>query len=91
MDWRVLVTVAHVVAAFWFVAGYVGTNVLTEVARRATTHDGRVAALAPFARCYRGAYELSVVARRRDPVPRPLSVTDTSKVAPARPLVARLV
>jgi len=46
MDWRVLATVAHVLAAFWFVAGYVGTNVLTEIARRATTHEARVAALA---------------------------------------------
>ena len=46
MDWRILATVAHVLAAFWFVAGYVGTNVLTEIARRATTHQARVAALA---------------------------------------------
>jgi uncharacterized membrane protein len=46
MDWRVLATVAHVLAAFWFFAGYVGTNALTEIARRAATHDGRVAALA---------------------------------------------
>ena len=46
MDWRVLAVVAHVLAAFWFVAGYVGTNALTEIARRATTHEARVAALA---------------------------------------------
>lgn len=41
-----MVVVAHVLSAFWFVAGYVGTNALTEVARRATTQEGRVAALA---------------------------------------------
>ena len=46
MDWRAVATVAHVLAAFWFVAGYVGTNVLTEIARRAATHDSRVAAVA---------------------------------------------
>ena len=46
MDWRAVAIVAHVLGAFWFVAGYVGTNVLTEIARRATTHDARVAALA---------------------------------------------
>ena len=46
MDWRVLATVAHVLAAFWFVAGHVGTNALTEIARRATTREARVAALA---------------------------------------------
>jgi uncharacterized membrane protein len=34
-----------VLAAFWFVAGYVGTNVLTEIARRAPSHEARVAAL----------------------------------------------
>ena len=45
MDWRALALVAHVLAAFWFVAGYVGTNVLTEIARRANTHEERVAAL----------------------------------------------
>jgi uncharacterized membrane protein len=46
VDWRAIATVAHVLAAFWFVAGYVGTNALTEIARRTTTHDNRVAALA---------------------------------------------
>ena len=46
MDLRAVAAVAHVLAAFWFVAGYVGTNALTEMARRATTHDARVAALA---------------------------------------------
>jgi len=46
VDWRTVATVAHVLAAFWFVAGYVGTNLLTEIARRATTHDRRIAALA---------------------------------------------
>ena len=45
MDWRAVAIVAHVLAAFWFVAGYVGTNALTEIARRATTHEARVAAL----------------------------------------------
>ena len=46
MDWRDIAILAHVLAAFWFMAGYVGTNVLTEVARRAKTHEARVAALA---------------------------------------------
>jgi uncharacterized membrane protein len=45
VDWRALAIVAHVLAAFWFVAGYVGTNVLTEIARRAPSHQARVAAL----------------------------------------------
>jgi hypothetical protein len=46
VDWRAVAVVAHVLAAFWFVAGYIGTNALTEIARRAATHDARVAALA---------------------------------------------
>lgn len=46
VDWRAIAILAHVLAAFWFVAGYVGTNALTEIARRAATHDSRVAALA---------------------------------------------
>ena len=45
MDWRSVAVVVHVLAAFWFVAGYVGTNALTEIARRAATHEARVAAL----------------------------------------------
>lgn len=45
MDWRSVAVVAHVLAAFWFVAGYVGTNALTEMARRSATHEARVAAL----------------------------------------------
>ena len=39
MDWRSLLVLAHVLAAFWFVAGYVGTNLCTEMARRSTTDD----------------------------------------------------
>jgi hypothetical protein len=35
----------HVLAAMAFVSGYVGTNVMTEVARRARTMDERKAAL----------------------------------------------
>ena len=45
MDWRTAAILAHVLSASWFVAGYVGTNVLTEIARRAKTHEARVAAL----------------------------------------------
>jgi uncharacterized membrane protein len=37
---------AHLLAAFAFVAGYVATNVLTEMARRAATSADRRAALA---------------------------------------------
>jgi len=44
VDWRAVATEAHVLAAFWFVAGYVGTNALTEIARRAATHEASVAA-----------------------------------------------
>ena len=39
MDWRVVVVLAHVLAAFWWVAGYVGTNLCTEIARRSTTDN----------------------------------------------------
>ena len=39
MDWRGLVLLAHVVAAFWWIAGYVGTNVCTEIARRSTSDE----------------------------------------------------
>jgi len=39
MDWRALAVLAHALAAFWFVAGYVGTNLCTEMARRSTTDD----------------------------------------------------
>jgi hypothetical protein len=39
MDWRPIVVLAHVLAAFWYVAGYVGTNLCTEIARRSTTDD----------------------------------------------------
>ena len=39
MDWRSVLVLAHVLAAFWFVAGYVGTNLCTEMARRSTTDD----------------------------------------------------
>jgi uncharacterized membrane protein len=39
MDWRSVLVLAHVLAAFWFVAGYAGTNLCTEMARRSTTDD----------------------------------------------------
>jgi uncharacterized membrane protein len=39
MDWRTIVVLAHVLAAFWWFAGYVGTNVCTEIARRSTSDD----------------------------------------------------
>jgi len=40
-----LALLAHLLAAFAFVAGYAGTNVLTGLARRATSLDDRRAAL----------------------------------------------
>jgi len=46
MDWRPIVVLAHVLAAFWWFAGYVGTNFCTEIARRSTTDDDCRAALA---------------------------------------------
>ena len=46
MDWRALVVLAHVFAAFWWFAGYAGTNLCTEIARRSTTDDDCRAALA---------------------------------------------
>jgi uncharacterized membrane protein len=45
MDWLALVLLAHVLSAFWWIAGYVGTNVCTEMARRSTTDDDCRAAL----------------------------------------------
>ena len=39
MDWRALVLLAHVLAAFWWFAGYAGTNLCTEIARRSTSDD----------------------------------------------------
>src|SRR5262245_37799510 len=39
MDWRSVVVLAHVLAAFWWFAGYAGTNRCTEIARRSTTDD----------------------------------------------------
>jgi uncharacterized membrane protein len=39
MDWRPIVVVAHVLAAFWWFAGYAGTNICTELARRTTSDD----------------------------------------------------
>ena len=39
MDWRAIVLLAHVLAAFWWIAGYVGTNLCTEIARRSTTDE----------------------------------------------------
>ncbi len=38
---QALVLVAHVGSAFWFVIGFVGAGVLTELARRAATGDER--------------------------------------------------
>jgi len=45
MDWRAVVVLAHVLAAFGFVAGYVGTNLCTELARRTRSDQDRRAAL----------------------------------------------
>jgi uncharacterized membrane protein len=39
MDWLAVLTLAHVLSAFWYAAGYVGTNLCTEMARRSTTDD----------------------------------------------------
>ena len=39
MDWRIVVVLAHVLAAFWYVVGYAGTNLCTEMARRSTSDD----------------------------------------------------
>ena len=39
MDWRAVALLAHVLAAFWWIAGYVGTNLCTEIARRSTTDE----------------------------------------------------
>jgi len=39
MDWRIVVVLAHVLAAFWYIAGYVGTNLCTEIARRSTSDE----------------------------------------------------
>lgn len=39
MDWRPVAVLIHVLAAFWYVAGYVGTNLCTELARRARKDD----------------------------------------------------
>jgi len=46
MDAQRLALLAHIFAVLAFVSGYVGTNVMTEVARRADTLDGRRMALA---------------------------------------------
>jgi uncharacterized membrane protein len=45
MDWRAVAVLAHVLAAFWFVAGYIGTNLCTELARRARSDQERRSAL----------------------------------------------
>jgi uncharacterized membrane protein len=45
MDLRAIAVLAHVLAAFWFVAGYIGTNVCTELARRARSDQERRSAL----------------------------------------------
>jgi uncharacterized membrane protein len=39
MDWRAVAVLLHVLAAFWYVAGYIGTNLCTELARRARTDE----------------------------------------------------
>jgi uncharacterized membrane protein len=39
MDWRAVAVLVHVLAAFWYVAGYIGTNLCTELARRARTDE----------------------------------------------------
>ena len=46
MDWRAVAVLVHVLAAFWFVAGYVATNVCTEIARRSASDEECRAALA---------------------------------------------
>jgi uncharacterized membrane protein len=45
MDFRAVAVLIHVLAAFWYVAGYVGTNLCTELARRARTDEECRAAL----------------------------------------------
>ena len=45
MDWRLVVVLVHVVAAFGYVAGYVGTNMCTELARRTRNDQERRSAL----------------------------------------------
>lgn len=46
MDLQRLALLGHLLAVFVFVAGYVGTNVLTEIARRAASLEERRTALA---------------------------------------------
>jgi uncharacterized membrane protein len=46
LDITRLALLAHVIAAFMFMAGYVGTNLLTEIARRAATPGDRRSAIA---------------------------------------------
>jgi uncharacterized membrane protein len=45
MDWRAVAVVAHILAAFWYVSGYVGTNLCTELARRTRLDEERRAVL----------------------------------------------
>jgi uncharacterized membrane protein len=45
MDWRAVAILVHVLAAFWYVAGYIGTNLCTELARRARSDEECRAAL----------------------------------------------
>src|SRR6266702_1521381 len=45
MDWRAVVVLVHVLAAFGYVAGYVGTNLCTELARRTQSDQDRRSAL----------------------------------------------
>jgi uncharacterized membrane protein len=46
MDIERFALIGHLLAVFVFVAGYIGTNVLTEIARRASSLEERQAALA---------------------------------------------
>jgi uncharacterized membrane protein len=57
MDLVRLALLGHLLAVFVFVAGYVGTNVLTEIARRAGSLEERRAALAMSGRFDRWLYQ----------------------------------
>jgi hypothetical protein len=46
MDWRPVAVLVHVLAAFWYVAGYIGTNLCTELARQSRTDEKCRSALA---------------------------------------------
>ena len=77
MDWRVLATVAHLLAAFWFVAGYVGTNALTESHASPGCSGARLPRTAPAASLWmwRSSGAVQVMAASPSSLaPRPLSV-----------------